>query len=593
MIDLSVIENLQRISRISSGETKEPISRQLISSMLTVIDEVNSSGGGGGGGTGPQGPPGQRGSKFLGDYSSVANLPMIDNVNIFPGDYAVISTSLELYQAGTSSWNDLGVQIALRPLGNWNSASNYSNGQIVSENGSSFVCFNPVTPTSPAPTDPTADASSGSPKYWQFISKAGSNGNNGSNGISPYSAVTANFTLPAVNSTVSVTINPSLVLFATNQPLVVYDLSNGNQAYVRLSSGSFTSGPITLLNTGWNVNGSSPAAPGTVFNANTTLIVAGGEIGASNSLSIGTVTTLSPGSSATATITGTTPSQVLNLGIPQGAAGSAPTFDGSIQTLYDEGYEQASNFPVHYQGTADTGIPNTTSVADAQPWAAGGIRTICQLKSSTANSVACITYNGSQINSNCLLDVTIRFRLINAWEVDGGPVNTPVAAGATSRFSLSLIQNDDVDRISSNVFGKIGFGLFLDTNVNANWCTWISGTANSWDGFPSLSFGNRVASTIAGKYYQPYRLRIVVTATTATFYLEDGMGAGFTNLGTRTLTGVLPAFSIGFGYLLCIGSKCLGSISGSSDGSPDAIEVDYTYGTFTRNRQSALVTPTW
>jgi hypothetical protein len=48
-----------------------------------------------------------------------------------------------------------------------------------------------------------------------------------------------------------------------------------------------------------------------------------GAAGPSNVLSIGTVTTLAAGSSATATITGSSPTQTLNLGIPQGNPGSA------------------------------------------------------------------------------------------------------------------------------------------------------------------------------------------------------------------------------------------------------------------------------
>ena len=48
-----------------------------------------------------------------------------------------------------------------------------------------------------------------------------------------------------------------------------------------------------------------------------------GPAGPSNALSIGTVTTLAAGSSATATITGSSPVQTLNLGIPQGATGSS------------------------------------------------------------------------------------------------------------------------------------------------------------------------------------------------------------------------------------------------------------------------------
>jgi hypothetical protein len=48
-----------------------------------------------------------------------------------------------------------------------------------------------------------------------------------------------------------------------------------------------------------------------------------GPAGPSNALSIGTVTTLPAGSSATATITGSSPVQTLNLAIPQGNPGSA------------------------------------------------------------------------------------------------------------------------------------------------------------------------------------------------------------------------------------------------------------------------------
>ena len=47
-----------------------------------------------------------------------------------------------------------------------------------------------------------------------------------------------------------------------------------------------------------------------------------GATGPANTLAVGTVTTLAAGASATATLTGTAPSQTLNLGIPQGATGS-------------------------------------------------------------------------------------------------------------------------------------------------------------------------------------------------------------------------------------------------------------------------------
>ena len=47
-----------------------------------------------------------------------------------------------------------------------------------------------------------------------------------------------------------------------------------------------------------------------------------GATGPANTLSVGTVTTLSPGASATATITGTSPNQTVSFGIPQGATGA-------------------------------------------------------------------------------------------------------------------------------------------------------------------------------------------------------------------------------------------------------------------------------
>ena len=66
-----------------------------------------------------------------------------------------------------------------------------------------------------------------------------------------------------------------------------------------------------------------------------------GPIGETPDFEIGTVTTLEPGESATASITGTAENPVLNLGIPQGDPGEvpassiAPTFDAT--TAYSEG----------------------------------------------------------------------------------------------------------------------------------------------------------------------------------------------------------------------------------------------------------------
>jgi hypothetical protein len=106
--------------------------------------------------------------------------------------------------------------------------------------------------------------------------------------------------------------------------------------------GTFTPGTSYILNDAVGYNGASyycilATSSVTVPSANTTnwaLLASQGAIGpqgaqgptgpagANNTLSIGTVTTLTAGSSATASITGSSPSQVLNLGIPQGAGGA-------------------------------------------------------------------------------------------------------------------------------------------------------------------------------------------------------------------------------------------------------------------------------
>lgn len=74
-----------------------------------------------------------------------------------------------------------------------------------------------------------------------------------------------------------------------------------------------------------------------------------GAVGPPNILNIGTVTTVSPGGAATADITGTSPAQILNLGIPQGLQG--------VQGI------QGIQGPVGPAGTTDwsgiTGKPST------------------------------------------------------------------------------------------------------------------------------------------------------------------------------------------------------------------------------------------
>ena len=103
-----------------------------------------------------------------------------------------------------------------------------------------------------------------------------------------------------------------------------------------------------------------------------------GATGPTNSLSVGTVSSLSVGTSATATITGTAPTQTLNLGIPTGATGTTgstgPANSLSVGTISTNAGTEAT---ASITGTAPTqtlnlGIPATTlSIGTVSTGAAG------------------------------------------------------------------------------------------------------------------------------------------------------------------------------------------------------------------------------
>ncbi len=49
-------------------------------------------------GVGLQGPPGPRGATFLGGYPSLVNLPIIDEINVRTGDFALVQDTSTVYQ---------------------------------------------------------------------------------------------------------------------------------------------------------------------------------------------------------------------------------------------------------------------------------------------------------------------------------------------------------------------------------------------------------------------------------------------------------------------------------------------------------------
>ena len=151
--------------------------------------------------------------------------------------------------------------------------------------------------------------------------------------------------------------------------------SSQNGIYVVAASGS----PNRSLDfyTGDTVGGASvPVLLGTVLTGQVFVCTAGagldlvgtnslpfvspqgptGATGPANTLSIGTVTTLSAGSAATATITGTAPTQTLNLGIPKGTDGT--TGAGTVTSVNASGTNgiSVSGGPVTTVGSLAIGL---------------------------------------------------------------------------------------------------------------------------------------------------------------------------------------------------------------------------------------------
>lgn len=175
-----------------------------------------------------------------------------------------------------------------------------------------------------------------------FITPEGSP-STGSVSFTPSSWLTdsgANLSIPnsAVSKTLGTAGDFSAVLPVTDDP----DVTPANWVYS-------VSEVVDGVSRSYNILLPGTATPGgTVYLADIAPAAAAGPeyYSLASSLSIGTVTTVATGGSATATITGTAPSQILNLGIPVGATGNvASSGSGSVGTA-----------AVSPTGDPDTGI---------------------------------------------------------------------------------------------------------------------------------------------------------------------------------------------------------------------------------------------
>lgn len=199
------------------------------------------------------------------------------------------------------------------------------------------------------------------------------------------------------------------------------------------------------------------AAP--VPSANGTYYIVG-PAGPSNVLTIGTVTTVPAGGEATATITGTSPAQILDLGIPEGTAatisvGTVTTgLPGSSATVVNSGTTSAAVFdfsiPQGEQGIQGIqGIQGETGATGA----AGDAATIAvgTVTTGAAGSSATVTNSGT--SSAAIFDFSIPQGIQGIQGIQGpqgeiGPIGPTGATGiewqGTWSNTADYVNNDAV-----------------------------------------------------------------------------------------------------------------------------------------------------
>jgi len=213
-----------------------------------------------------------------------------------------------------------------------------------------------------------------------------------------------------------------------------------------------------------------------------------GAAGPSNVLSIGTVTTLAAGSSATATITGSSPIQTLNLGVPQGIpGGNVPNLEWNAtdKTIWNNG-----------QGN----IVTNTSFGD------GALKTNLGGNQNTAIGVNALTSNVGG-SSNVAIGYNALSGCLGNSNLAIGPNALAISTG-TGNMAIGQ------SALASSTAGSANIAIGLES-LNGN----INGFGNTALGYRSALAATGSLNTVIGRsaesgaYSQSVVLGAYATAT--------------------------------------------------------------------------------
>lgn len=282
-----------------------------------------------------------------------------------------------------------------------------------------------------------------------------------------------------------------------------------------------------------------------------------GADGAPGTLSVGTVTTGAAGSSASATITGTAPSQVLNLTIPRGDAGSGAadanaTTKGLVQLAGDLGGTAASPTVPGLAGKANTShthtatdISNSTATGRSVLTATDAAAARTAIGAGTSNlAVGTLVTDAKAGNyqptaANISDSTAVGRSVLTA--VDGPAARTAIGAG-TSSLAIgttgTTAKAGDYQPTAANISDSTATGRSVLTAVDGPAARTAIGAGTS-----SLAIGTTGTTAKAGDY-QPTAANISDSTATGRSVLTAvdaaaartaiGAGTGSSNLAIGT-----------------------------------------------------------
>lgn len=251
---------------------------------------------------------------------------------------------------------------------------------------------------------------------------------------------------------------------------VSYQGADGSPGQKGDTGATGSTGPANTLTIGTVGTGEAAATiTGTSPNQVLNLTLPPGNNGVTPTFAVGTVSTLLPGSSATVSVSGTAPNYVLNFGLPAGLTGSAPVLGiGSVTTL-----AAGSAATATISGTAPNYLLNIGIPAGA----AGASGVSYSPQAPVARTVTAATaYQHTDttkpckvtVNARATQTVTVAGTVADRLELRIGPTAAAVAPSGAGGFSMGVWESG-ITGIALMIGAAVQDGGQITADLPAGW----------------------------------------------------------------------------------------------------------------------------